>query len=62
MAPHMDRCCADAGDGPYAGENGRHDEAFLARCTTVIPSSPLILLGESDGVAKTAQWAATIRG
>lgn len=43
-------------------ENGWHDEAFLARCTTGYAVFASYLLGESDGIAKTAEWAAEICG
>ncbi len=33
-------------------ENGWHDEAFLARCTTGYAVFASYLLGESDGIAK----------
>ncbi|EFO0998592.1 trimethylamine-N-oxide reductase TorA [Escherichia albertii] len=43
-------------------ENGWHDEAFLARYTTGYDIFASYLLGENDGVAKSAEWAATICG
>ncbi|MQK40618.1 trimethylamine-N-oxide reductase TorA, partial [Escherichia coli] len=35
---------------------------FLARCTTGYAVFASYLLGESDGIAKTAEWAAEICG
>ncbi|KDF11811.1 biotin sulfoxide reductase [Citrobacter sp. MGH 55] len=43
-------------------ENGWHDEAFLARCTTGYEVFSDYLLGVSDGIAKTAEWADPICG
>src|SRR5699024_777505 len=43
-------------------ENGWHDEAFLTRCTTGYAVFASYLLGESDGIAKNAEWAAEICG
>ncbi len=41
---------------------GLHDKAFLARCTTGFDKFLPYLSGESDGIAKTAEWAAAICG
>ncbi|MFD2238070.1 molybdopterin-dependent oxidoreductase [Aureimonas populi] len=41
---------------------GRADEGFLARCTTGYEPFRAYLLGETDGIAKTAEWAARICG
>ncbi|SDO23330.1 biotin/methionine sulfoxide reductase [Nakamurella panacisegetis] len=41
---------------------GRHDQDFLARCTTGWDVFEDYLMGRSDGVAKTAGWAAAISG
>jgi biotin/methionine sulfoxide reductase len=43
-------------------ENGWQDEAFLARCTQGYSVFADYLTGKSDGVAKTAEWAADICG
>ncbi len=43
-------------------ENGWHDEAVLVRCTTGCAVFVSYLLGESDEIAKTAEWAAGICG
>lgn len=43
-------------------EMGRADEDFLASHTVGWPVVRAYLAGESDGVAKTADWAATITG
>lgn len=43
VAPHMGTDVAlMLGIAHTLVENGWHDEAFLARCTWVMPSSPLI--------------------
>jgi len=39
---------------------GKHDSAFLARYCTDFEPFRKYVMGESDGVAKTAQWAAAI--
>ena len=39
---------------------GREDRAFLARCTSGWPEFRDYLLGETDGVAKSAEWASPI--
>lgn len=43
-------------------EEGLHDPAFLDRYTEGYAEFELYLLGKSDGVAKTAAWAAAICG
>ncbi|MDN8542762.1 trimethylamine-N-oxide reductase TorA [Erwinia sp. BC051422] len=40
----------------------RHDEAFLARYTTGFEKFRAYLLGESDGLVKSAEWASEICG
>lgn len=39
---------------------GLHDERFLARCTVGFERFRAYLVGETDGVAKSADWAAPI--
>ncbi|HEY4193602.1 MAG TPA: molybdopterin-dependent oxidoreductase [Mesorhizobium sp.] len=41
---------------------GRHDASFLERCTSGSDRFLAYLNGESDGVAKTAEWCAEITG
>jgi biotin/methionine sulfoxide reductase len=41
---------------------GRHDKEFLARCCTGWERFQEYLLGRSDGLAKTPEWAAAICG
>lgn len=41
---------------------GRHDRAFLDRCTVGWPVFERYLLGETDGQAKDAAWAAELTG
>jgi biotin/methionine sulfoxide reductase len=41
---------------------GAHDRAFLARCCTGFEVLEDYVLGRSDGVAKSAAWAAAITG
>jgi biotin/methionine sulfoxide reductase len=41
-------------------EEGLHDTAFLARCTSGWPALRGYLLGEADGQTKSAEWAAPI--
>ncbi|VFT74773.1 biotin sulfoxide reductase [Klebsiella aerogenes] len=41
-------------------ENSWQDDAFLTRCTSGYDIFARYLTGESDGVAKTADWAAAI--
>lgn len=43
-------------------EEGLHDTSFLQACTTGYARFERYLLGETDGVAKTAEWAAPICG
>jgi len=43
-------------------ENGWQDSDFLARCTEGYEVFAAYLSGESDGVVKTAEWAAAICG
>lgn len=63
VAPHMGTDVAlMLGIAHTLVENGWHDEAFLARCTTGYAVFASYLLGESDGIAKTAEWAAGICG
>ena len=40
--------------------DGKHDQAFLARYCTDFEPFRKYVMGESDGVAKSAQWAANI--
>ncbi|POT55572.1 trimethylamine-N-oxide reductase TorA [Citrobacter amalonaticus] len=63
IAPHMGTDVAlMLGIAHTLVENGWHDEAFLARCTTGYDVFADYLLGVSDGRAKTAEWAASICG
>ncbi|EFM2061954.1 biotin sulfoxide reductase [Escherichia coli] len=63
VAPHMGTDVAlMLGIAHTLVENGWHDEEFLARCTTGYDVFASYLLGESDGIAKTAEWAAGICG
>ena len=63
VAPHMGTDVAlMLGIAHTLVENGWHAEAFLARCTTGYAVFASYLLGESDGIAKTAEWAAEICG
>ena len=41
---------------------GLHDAGFLARCCTGFDRLRAYLLGETDGIAKDADWAAAIAG
>lgn len=41
---------------------GKQDDAFLARCTSGADRLLAYLRGESDGIPKTAEWAAPITG
>ncbi|HUI94765.1 MAG TPA: molybdopterin-dependent oxidoreductase [Xanthobacteraceae bacterium] len=41
---------------------GRHDQAFLARCCVGFERVQLYLMGASDGQSKDADWAAAITG
>ena len=63
IAPHMGTDVAlMLGIAHTLVENGWHDEAFLARCTTGYEVFSDYLLGVSDGIAKTAEWADPICG
>lgn len=63
IAPHMGTDVAlMLGIAHTLVENGWHDEAFLARCTTGYEIFSDYLLGVSDGIAKTAEWAEPICG
>lgn len=63
VAPHMGTYVAlMLGIAHTLVENGWHDEAFLTRCTTGYAVFASYLLGESDGIAKNAEWAAEICG
>ncbi|SUX82768.1 biotin sulfoxide reductase [Citrobacter koseri] len=63
IAPHMGTDVAlMLGIAHTLVKNGWHDDAFLARCTTGYETFADYLLGVSDGVAKTAEWAADICG
>lgn len=42
--------------------NNWHDAEFLSRCTTGFPTFADYLLGQKDGEAKSAEWAAAICG
>ncbi|MGU0016069.1 hypothetical protein ACVXG9_12155 [Escherichia coli] len=62
VAPHMGTDVAlMLGIAHTLVENGWHDEAFLARCTTGYAVFASICWA-SDGIAKTAEWAAEICG
>ncbi len=63
IAPHMGTDVAlMLGIAHTLVENGWHDEVFLARCTTGYAVFSDYLLGVSDGIGKTAEWAADICG
>jgi len=63
IAPHMGTDVAMMlGIAHTLVENRWHDEAFLARFTTGYKIFADYLTGVSDGVAKTAEWAAEICG
>ncbi len=63
LAPHMGTDVAMMlGIAHTLVENGWQDEAFLARCTEGYSIFAEYLTGKSDGVAKTAEWAAEICG
>ncbi|EMO0474004.1 molybdopterin guanine dinucleotide-containing S/N-oxide reductase [Pluralibacter gergoviae] len=63
IAPHMGTDVAlMLGIAHTLVENGWHDADFLQRCTTGYDVFARYLSGESDGVAKTAEWAAAICG
>lgn len=63
VAPHMGTDVAlMLGIAHTLVENGWHDEAFLDRCTTGYSVFADYLLGNTDGEAKSAEWAAEICG
>ena len=63
IAPHMGTDVAMMlGIAHTLVENGWHDVEFLTRCTTGFDKFAHYLTGQSDGVAKTAEWAAEICG
>jgi len=63
IAPHMGTDVAlMLGIAHTLLENGWQDSDFLARCTEGYDVFAAYLSGESDGVAKTAEWAAAICG
>lgn len=63
IAPHMGTDVAMMlGIAHTLVENGWHDADFLTRCTTGFDKFADYLTGQSDGVAKTAEWAADICG
>jgi biotin/methionine sulfoxide reductase len=63
IAPHMGTDVAMMlGIAHTLVENGWQDEAFLARCTTGYDKFAEYLTGKTDGIAKTAEWAADICG
>ena len=63
IAPHMGTDVAMMlGIAHTLVENGWHDAAFLARCTTGYEQFAEYLLGERDGQPKTAEWASAICG
>ncbi len=63
IAPHMGTDVAlMLGIAHTLVENGWQDDEFLARCASGYEIFARYLTGESDGVAKTADWAAAICG
>lgn len=63
IAPHMGTDVAMMlGIAHTLVENGWHDRDFLARCTSGFDKFADYLTGKSDGVVKTAEWAAEICG
>ncbi len=61
IAPHMGTDVAMMlGIAHTLVENGWQDEAFLARCTSGYEKFADYLTGATDGIAKTAEWAADI--
>ncbi len=63
IAPHMGTDVAMMlGIAHTLVEKGWQDEAFLARCTSGYEKFADYLLGATDGIAKTAEWAADICG
>ncbi|AMO46613.1 Biotin sulfoxide reductase BisC [Enterobacter sp. FY-07] len=63
IAPHMGTDVAlMLGIAHTLVENGWQDDDFLSRCTVGYDTFATYLTGERDGVAKTAEWAASICG
>ncbi|MGR4051214.1 molybdopterin guanine dinucleotide-containing S/N-oxide reductase [Kosakonia cowanii] len=63
IAPHMGTDVAlMLGIAHTLVENGWQDDDFLSRCTVGYEIFAAYLTGKSDGVAKTAEWAAGICG
>ncbi|MCL7705220.1 molybdopterin-dependent oxidoreductase, partial [Enterobacter kobei] len=63
IAPHMGTDVAMMlGIAHTLLENDWHDSDFLTRCTSGFDQFADYLTGQSDGVAKTAEWAAGICG
>ena len=63
LAPHMGTDVAMMlGIAHTLVEKGWQDETFLNRCTTGFDRFAEYLMGKSDGIAKTAEWAADICG
>lgn len=63
IAPHMGTDVAMMlGIAHTTVENGWHDTEFLTRCTTGFDKFADYLTGKTDGIAKTAEWAAAICG
>ena len=62
IAPHLGTDVAMMLGIAHTVENGWHDTEFLARCTTGFDKFADYLTGQSDGIAKTAEWAAAICG
>jgi len=63
IAPHMGTDVAlMLGIAHTLVENGWQDDDFLSRCSVGYDIFARYLTGESDGIAKTAEWAAGICG
>ena len=63
IAPHMGTDVAMMlGIAHTLVEKGWHDTEFLTRCTTGFDKFADYLTGKTDGIAKTAEWAAAICG
>ncbi|BBQ81759.1 TPA: molybdopterin guanine dinucleotide-containing S/N-oxide reductase [Kluyvera ascorbata] len=63
IAPHMGTDVAlMLGIAHTLLTNNWHDAEFLSRCTTGFPTFADYLLGQKDGEAKSAEWAAAICG
>ena len=60
--PPEHRHRADAGACAHAVVEGLHDRAFLARYLRRLRALRAYLLGEHDGIAEDAAWAAAISG